>query len=193
MQELPIPRKAQSKIISFYRRNKRMPSYSEVATLVGYQSKNAAFKLVQKMIKHGLIEKDASGKIIPGRLFGRLRLLGTVEAGFPSPAEEELVDIMSLDDYLIRNHDASFILKVSGDSMKDAGILPGDMVIVERGQNPKDGDIVIAEVDQEWTMKYFRKRKGKVFLQPANKKHETITPQNELNIAAIVKAVIRKY
>ncbi len=184
---------AQSKIVTFYRKNKRMPSYREVADLAGYQSKNAAYKLIQKMIKGGLIEKDETGKILPGRLFGSLRLLGTVEAGFPSPAEEELVDTMNLDEYLIKNRDASFILKVSGDSMQDAGIFPGDMVIVERGKTPKDGDIVIAEVDQEWTMKYFRKRKGKVYLEAGNKKYKDITPRDELKVAAIVKAVIRKY
>ena len=170
-----------------------MPSYSEVAELAGYQSKNAAFKLVQKMIKGGLVEKDETGRILPGRLFGRLRLLGTVEAGWPSPAEEELVDTMNLDEYLIKNRDASFILKVSGDSMEDAGILPGDMVIVERGPSPKDGDVVIAEVDGEWTMKYFRKKGKKVYLEAANKKYDTISPRDELKVAAVVKAVIRKY
>ena len=184
---------AQGKIVTFYQKNKRMPSYREVATLAGYQSKNAAYKLIQKMIKSDLLEKDETGRILPGRMFGRLRLLGTVEAGFPSPAEEELVDTMNLDEYLIKNRDASFILKVSGDSMQDAGIFPGDMVIVERGKTPKDGDIVIAEVDQEWTMKYFRKRKGKIYLEAANKKYKDISARDELKVAAIVKAVIRKY
>ena len=87
-------------------------------------------------------------------------MLGMVTAGFPSPAEEELVDALSLDDYLIGNRQATFILKVSGDSMRDAGILPDDLVIVDRGLNPKNGDIVIAEVDGEWTMKYLKKNKG---------------------------------
>ena len=188
-----MPQKAQNQIHSFYRRNKRMPSYSELLPLMDYQSKNAAFKLIQRLIKEGFISKDGAGKIIPGRTFGNVRVLGTVEAGWPSPAEEELVDTMNLDEYLIKNRDASFILKVSGDSMQDAGILPGDMVIVERGKTPKDGDIVIAEVDGEWTMKYFRKQGKKVYLEPANQKYKTITPSSELRIAAIVKAVIRKY
>src|ERR1700693_3413162 len=84
-------------------------------------------------------------------------VLGSVAAGFPSPAEEELVDTLSLDDLLIQNREATFLLKVSGDSMTGAGILPGDMVIVDKGQTPKSGDIVIAEVDGAWTMKYLRK------------------------------------
>ena len=84
---------------------------------------------------------------------GGLPVLGYVIAGFPTPAEEELRDLLSFDEYLITRPNSSFILKVSGDSMINAGILPGDLVIVEKGRNPKTGDIVIAEVDGKWTMK----------------------------------------
>ena len=77
--------------------------------------------------------------------------------------------------------------------MIEAGIMPGDQVLVERGIVPKNGDIVIAEVDGSWTMKYFRKRGGKVILVPGNKKYKPITPKEELRVTAVVKAVIRKY
>jgi len=80
---------------------------------------------------------------------GGIRVLGCVEAGFLSPAEEELVDTLSLDDLLIQNKEATFLLRVSGDSMTGASILPGDMVIVDRGMIAKIGDIVIAQVDGE--------------------------------------------
>jgi repressor LexA len=121
------------------------------------------------------------------------RLIGTVEAGWPSPAEEELVDILSLDELLITNREASFLLRVTGDSMTGAGIMPGDLVIVDRGQAPKSGDIVIAEVDGQWTMKYLRKRGDTVMLLPANPKYKPIRPQRELTIAGVVTAVVRKY
>ncbi len=114
-------------------------------------------------------------------------------AGFPSPADEALTDTMSLDEYLISNKEATYILKVNGDSMIDAGILPGDMLLVERGAQPRDGDIVIAQVDHEWTMKFFRRRGAAVFLEAANKDYQPIHPQEELTIAAVVRAVIRKY
>ena len=104
------------------------------------------------------VTKDPQGKLIPRALNGEVPLLGIVEAGFPSPAEEELIDTMSLDEYLIENKEASYILRVKGDSMIDAGIREGDLVIVERTNAPRVGDIVIAEVDGEWTMKYLRKR-----------------------------------
>ncbi len=100
------------------------------------------------------------------------RILGLVEAGWPSPAEEELRDTLSLDEFLVQNPDASFLLKVSGDSMTGAGILPGDMVIVNRGQTAKSGDIVIAEVDGEWTMKFLKKGGDTVYLVPANPRYK---------------------
>jgi len=121
------------------------------------------------------------------------RLLGLVEAGFPSPAEEELRDTLSLDEFLIQNPDASFLLKVSGDSMSSAGILPGDLVIVDRRQTAKNGDIVIAEVDGEWTMKFLKKSGEAVYLIPANPKYQPIRPKQELKIAGVVTAVVRKY
>ena len=98
-------------------------------------------------------------------------MLGTVEAGLPAPAEEALLDTLSLDEYLIRNKEASYLLGVQGDSMIDAGILPGDSVLVERRADAKDGGIVIAEVDGEWTIKFFWKQGARVALEPANKQY----------------------
>ncbi len=121
------------------------------------------------------------------------KLLGSVEAGFPSPAEEELVDTISLDELLIQNKESTFLLKVSGDSMTGAGIMPGDMVIVDRGLAAKSGDIVIAQVDGEWTMKYLKKRGENAFLVAANPKYQPIRPKTELKITGVVTAVVRKY
>jgi len=182
-----------NKIISFYKNHKRMPSYSEIMKLFNLKSKNSAFRLVKKLIRDEFLSQDATGRLIPDKFYGQTRVLGQVQAGFPSPAEEELVDTISLDEYLIENRDATFMLKVSGDSMIGAGIIEGDMVLADRSVTPRAGDIVIAEVDSEWTMKYLRKTGQKMWLQAANKKYPPIYPQEELKIAAVVKAVIRKY
>ncbi|MFA5073215.1 MAG: transcriptional repressor LexA [Nitrospirota bacterium] len=168
-------------------------SYSEIGALIGFRSKNAVFKLIDKLQSLRILEKDKKGKLIPLSLVNPVRVLGTVEAGFPSPAEEELVDTLSLDNLLIQNREASFLLKVSGDSMTGAGIMPGDMVIVDKSQTAKSGDIVIAQVDGEWTLKYLRKRGEHVSLIAANPKYQPIKPKNELKIAGVVTAVLRKY
>jgi len=177
----------------FWRANHRMPTYSELTRLFGYSSKNAAFRLAKKLIDEGYVEKDEQGRLMPkGERLG-VPLLGYVQAGFPSPAEEELIDTLSLDEYLIENPQASFMLKVSGDSMIDAGIHEGDIVIVERGRNPKNGDMVLANVDNDWTLKHYRKRGKDIELVPANKNYPVIRPQGELILGGVVKSMIRKY
>jgi len=180
-------------IADFYHRKGRMPSFSEIGDMVGIKSKNAVYKLVNKLEKLKVLERDERGRLIPGSIASSVKILGTVEAGFPSPAEEELSDTLSLDDLLVKNPQATFLLKVSGYSMSEAGILPGDMVIVDKGQVPKSGDIVIAEVDGEWTVKYLDKKGDRVTLIPANPEFKPIKPKKELKIAGVVTAVIRKY
>lgn len=183
-----------NKIVKFYRTFRRMPSFSEIARIVGYSSKSSVHKLVGRLENESFFARDASGKLVPNRIYGEVKVLGYVEAGFPSAAEEEILDTMSFDDYLIENKEATYILKVKGESMIDAGIREGDMVVAERTDSPKEGEIVIADVDGGWTMKYLRKdKKGQTYLEPANKKFKNIYPENDLKIAAVVKAVIRKY
>ena len=119
--------------------------------------------------------------------------LNTISAGFPSPADDFVEKKIDLNEELVKNPAATFFVKVDGDSMIDAHIEKGDMVLVERANQAKDGQIVIAEVDGEFTMKYFRKVGNKVWLEPANKNYKPIYPEHSLNINAILKAVIRKY
>jgi repressor LexA len=124
----------------------------------------------------------------------KIKKLGIIEAGFPSPAEEELLDTMTLDEWLIKRREATYMLEVKGQSMMNAGILPGDTALVERGRDPKHGDIVIACVDGKWTMKYYHiLANKKIVLVPANPKFAPIYPQEELLVEAIVTAIIRKY
>lgn len=184
--------KALGRLRHFYRDKHRSPSFAEVCGLFGYRSKNAAFELVDKLIEKGFLKKDSKGRLLLDSLSG-VKLLGTVQAGWPSPAEEELVDTLSLEEYLIKHPEQTYLIKVSGDSMIDAGIHQGDLVLVERGRAPKDKDIIIAQVDGEWTMKYYEKRGENVRLVAANKKYSPIVPKQELVLGGVVTAVIRKY
>jgi len=177
----------------FYREQGRMPSYGEMADLYGFSSKNAAYYLAGKLIQAGYLIKDASGRLLPmGKRFG-LPVLGYVQAGFPSPAEEELIDTLSLDEFLIEHPERSFMLKVTGDSMIEAGIHQEDIVIVERGHTPRNGDIVLAQVDGDWTLKYYHKQGNDVQLRPANPDYPIIRADNELKVEGVIKASIRKY
>ena len=181
------------KLLSFYSREKRMPTYTEMMRLFGFKSKNAVARLVDKFIDAGLVAKDHLGRLIPESSLGSIPLLGQVTAGFPATVEEELSDTINLEDYLVTGKGNTYMLKVDGNSMIDAHIADGDMVLVEKTNKARDGEIVIANVDGEFTMKYFRKVGDKVWLEPANKDFKPIYPEQYLTITAIIKAVIRKY
>lgn len=182
----------QTKIENFYQGNKRMPTYSEMMQLFGFKSKNAVFRIVEKLMEAGLVAKDHLGRLIPSETFGEIPKLGLVKAGFPSEVEE-LTDTINLDDFLIENKSLTYMLEVDGDSMIDAHIEKGDMVLVEKTNQAKDREIVIAEVDGEFTMKYFRQKDSKTWLEPANENFKPIYPTQSLNVIAKLKAVIRKY
>lgn len=191
----------QTKIEDFYKAEKRMPTYSEMMKMFGFKSKNAVFKVVEKMIEAGVVAKDHIGRMIPSASFGEIQMAGFVTAGLPASVEEELADTVNLDDMLVKNKSLTYMLEVDGDSMIDAHIEKGDMVLVEKANVAKDMQIVIAEVDGEFTMKYFRrstvltagKIQEKVWLEPANQNYSPIYPENSLNVIAVLKAVIRKY
>ena len=207
----PDYKNSADKIYSFFEKNLRMPSYAEICKICNIKSKNTAHNLIKKLQALRYIDIDKAGKIIPiksksathtahiehtthNAFTAPLTLLGLVEAGFPTPSEESLHENISLDDWIIDKKEASFMLKVKGDSMRDAGILDGDMVIVERTNSPKVGQIVVAEVDGSYTMKYFKKDKaGRAYLEAANPDFDPIYPTNDLRINAVVKAVVRKY
>ena len=183
----------QKKLESFYEKNNRMPTYTEMMALFGFKSKNAVFKIVNKLIEANLVAKDHLGRLIPTQTFKDIPMLGFVTAGFPATVEEELADTINLDDLLVKNKAITYMLEVDGDSMIEAHIEKGDMVLVEKTNQAKDMDIVIAEVDGEFTMKYYRVEGNKVWLEPANKKYKPIYPEYDLKINAVVKGVIRKY
>lgn len=180
-------------IAGFYRQHRRMPSYAEMMEILGVRSKSVVHFWVQRLLQEGILIRDEKGHLLPGRQTLPLPLAGEIQAGFPSPAEEELRDVISLDEYLINRPDSSFLLRVSGDSMLGEGIRENDLVIVERGRQANNGDIVLAEVDGNWTMKYFIQRGGEVFLEAANPNYPPIRPKDELRLGGVVVAVIRKY
>ncbi len=194
-----MPKQIQFKIIiqklqSFFIECGRLPSFSEMQELFGYQSKGGVSRLIERLEERGIIKRDRKGKLLPTPFIHKgIKLLGTVQAGFPSPAEEELIDVLSLDQFLIQKPDATYLVKVTGDSMIDAGIHAGDLVLVERGRPVKSGDIVIAQIDDEWTMKYFHKKGRHVVLKAANEKYPPMIPTKELVIGGVVTACIRKY
>jgi DNA polymerase V len=124
-----------------------------------------------------------------------LRMLARIHAGFPSPATDYIEEGLDLNDYLIDHPAATFLFTVQGDSMKDAGIMNGDRVIVDRSKTAHHNDIVIAEIDGEYTIKRLFRRGGQVELRPDNADYPAITLKegNELRAWGVVVGVVRRY
>ncbi len=187
-----MKREYRAKILKFYRAHRRMPSITEVMKLCGFRSRSSAFYLVEKLVKEGVIEKDAQGKVVPSPKMHELKVLGHIRAGFAAPAEEELADTITIGEYLIHHKDSSYLLRVEGDSMKDAGILAGDMVIFERRADAKPGDIVVALTEDGYTLKYLRKKNHKIYLEAANEEYPDIYP-SEGQVIGVVTSSLRSY
>lgn len=203
-------KKYSKSVYDFYNQNHRMPTYSELTDIFDVKSKDTVSRIVQTLVDLNFILKDRRGYLLPiademfkqvikpsgyrpKKSYGVLHMLGLVEAGFPSFVEASDTETITLDDWLIGDKTATFMLKVKGESMIDAGIMDGDYVIVERGREPKLGEIVLANVDQGWTLKYYKKDKNGVYLEPANKNFKIIRPKQDMEIPAVVISVVRKY
>ncbi len=180
------------KLVSFYRKNRRMPSITEMLKLFKLSSRSSAFYVSSRLIEEGYVTKDKTGKLIPAAGLFSIPLLGHVRAGFAAPAEEELADTVSIGEYLVGNPNASYLLTVEGDSMEDAGIQSGDMVIFERTQDYKPGDIVVALTEDGYTLKYLRKKGKAFYLEAANDRYPDIYPK-EGEIVGKVSSTFRTY
>ncbi len=177
----------------FFRAERREPSYAEMMDLWSFRSKNAVFRVIEALEREGLVYRE-DGRIRFGAgLTGTVRRLGTVPAGFPSAAEDVAVDMVDLDEFLVRKPEDTFMLTVVGDSMIDAGIQEGDSVLVEHGTAPRSGDVVVARLDGEWTLKYYVTQGGEIALEPANPNYPVLRPRQSLEIGGVVRAVIRRY
>ncbi len=123
-----------------------------------------------------------------------LPFLGTVWASWKSPVEEESTTTnLSFDEWLETDKPSLFLLTVSTDAMREAGIHPQDIAIIERGKTPKPHDIVLAEIDNEFVLRYFQLDQGKPYLVPANPPYDILYPSSDLTVIGVLKTVVRKY
>ena len=178
------------------------PSLSDLAMAFNVRSKNAVAKVVNALVREKYLEKDPKGRIKiidinePSEEKYQamvLPLFGPISAGFAAPVEEQAEELVTLDNYLVNNRNKTFLLRVKGDSMIDAGIFEGDLVIVERDREPKPEEIVVAILDGEFTLKRLKRQKGKYYLQAENPNYPDMYALEELKVAGVVTSTIRKY
>lgn len=169
-----------------------LPSFDIIASEFGFKHKNSVWQYMNKLREADLIEEKNNRFYIKKENFGAVLFTSSVRAGFASVAEESVEKRISLDESFDINHPSTFLFTVAGDSMVDLGIFEGDKVIIRKTSEAKDGDVVVAFVDGGYTLKTYRKKDGKVWLQPANSSYPNIIPKEQLLIFGVAQGVVRK-
>jgi repressor LexA len=185
--------KALQVLKKYFIENKRLPSYRILATLMGYRSTNAVYRLMQYLAKKGYVKKDEDGTFVPGSLFN-VPIKGTIPAGSPVFVESDLNDAIDMYQQMLNLPKDVFCLIVKGDSMIEAGIMEGDLAYINPQQRARIGDIVAALVDGDWTLKYLAvDEEGEIHLEPANRKYKAIYPKVSLTLGGVLIRTARDY
>jgi len=183
---------AAAKLRDYYRKYQLIPSYAGLGEILGL-SKQGAVKLANRLMLRRLLKKGPGGRLVPGATFFERPLVGTAPAGFASPAEELMGDAITIDEYLVEHPSSTVLVEVKGDSMIDAGIHDGDMLVVERRSNVDRGKVVVAIVDGDFTIKYLEWDRRGYYLKPANDQFSIIRPEGSLEIYGEVVGQFRKF
>lgn len=178
-----------------YARERCLPSYEVIAGALGFRTKNAAFKLVLRLVASGHLLKVMGGRLVPGPNFFSLVLCeDEIRAGLDSDGSGSgLLTEENLSELLVTRPSRTMLVRVRGESMLGAGILSGDMAVVETGVQAANGDFVVAEIDGVCTIKEFRRAGGRDVLASHGDKPGVITPQETLAIIGVVRGIIRSY
>lgn len=182
-----------AKLQDYYARHRVLPSYASIGALIGLNSKASVAEMVLRLKSHGFLESSPDRRLKPGKRFFERLVAESVRAGFPSPAAEAAPEALTIDEHLVRHPSRSVLVTVKGDSMIDAGIHAGDVVVVEKRVAANPGDIVVAIIDNEFTLKRLDREKGRIVLRPENKAYPVIRPKGDAEIFGVVVGLFRKY
>lgn len=183
-------------------KNGASPTVKEMRIAMKLKSDGFAVHCLEALKEKGAIKKGdtpRSVKLLPSvrqRLqadFVKIPVLGNIPAGSPVLSEENVEDWVTFEEGQIKNPAKTFVLKVRGDSMVDAGIFDGDFVVAVTDKKPRIGDIVVALVDGGSTVKRYMEDRGKPYLQAENKAYKNIHPEESLEIQGVVTGVFRWY
>lgn len=194
----------QQEILTFIQRHNDAhgypPSVREIGQALGLTSSSTVHSHLSALERKGYLRRDPSKPRaleilkdeheVPVKKVVPLPVVGHVTAGLPILAQQNIEDYFPLPQEFVRSEEC-FILKVRGDSMVDAGIYDGDLLVVRRQPTANDRDIVVARIDDEATVKRFFKEDGRIRLQPENPRMEPIYAR-DVAIEGVALAVIRR-
>ena len=157
-------------------------------------SRSAVAKVLNRLRAAGFLGRTPDARWVPtAHFFERPLAAFRVPAGAPDTVSDAGIEAFALDAYLIEKPSHTTLVPVKGDSMIDAGIFSGDIAVVEQRVAAKSGDIVVAIVDNEFTIKTLDMERGKYLLRPANRAYPVIRPRGQLELFGVVVGLIRKY
>ena len=178
----------------YYAEHRVLPSYARLMSLLGFASKSAVKKVLERLADAGMLERTLDGDWAPSeRFFERAIATQPVPAGTPISADTDIHEQISIDRFLIDQPAKTVLIRVKGDSMVDAGIHDGDLAVVERKTEATQGDIVVAIVDDEFTLKTLARDKDGYHLLPANPNYSVIRPNGKLEIFGVLVGLVRRY
>lgn len=184
------------KLQDYYARERIIPSTTQLSMLWNGKARSWTHQIVQRLKEEGFLEKAPGGRLRPGPRFFERTVGHTVRAGLPQQASDVQPELLRIDDYLIENPSQTILFPVKGDSMIDLGILEGDMVIIERSPSASPGQVVLAIVDDEFTLKVLARDHEGYYLEARNDKrsgdYPPMRPEQKLEIYGFYVGLFRK-
>ncbi len=183
-----------AKLQDYYANWKSIPSYAKLCEVFGIASKSWVKAILTRLNEADFIERTPDGVWVPTRsFFARPLSESSVQAGMPVSVTATQGEFFIIDEMLIETPSKTTLIPVKGDSMIEAGIHDGDVAVVEKRLSANVGDIVVAIVDNEFTLKILDKERGHFILRPANQAYPVIRPHGTLEIFGVLVGLIRKY
>ncbi|SFW34933.1 LexA family transcriptional regulator [Nitrosovibrio sp. Nv17] len=179
----------------YYAAHRLIPSYAAISRLLGFRARNAAAALAGRLEKAGYLRRTPEHRLVPtDRFFERPRFIGAVRAGMPEAAIDAPPDMVNLDAMLVHRPSITFLVPIKGDSMIDVGLMPGDTAVCERRHVADAGDIVVALLADETTVKTLIRENGRYALRPENRagNYPVLRP-DPLEILGVVTGSFRSY
>ena len=178
----------------YYAEHRVLPSYARMLSLLGFASKAAVKKVLERLEVVGMLERTEDGDWAPSeRFFERAIATQPVPAGAPISTEADVHEHITIDRFLIRDPNNTVLIRVKGDSMVEAGIHEGDLAVVKRTTQVSPGEIIVAIVDDDFTLKTLARDKTGYHLLPANKNYSPIRPKGKLEIYGVMVGLVRRY
>jgi len=178
----------------YHAKNGVLPSFSVVAQLTGHRTTSGVTAMAKRLRETDHLSRGAGGRLAPGKRFFERKAVATLApAGGPSPVLPDTVEQFEIDRYLVSQPSKTVIWEIKGDSMINAGLLSGDRAVVQLDNTGSPGDIVMALVDHEVTIKTLAKDGEGFFLRPANENYPDVHPQIALDVIGIVVGSFRRF